>query len=333
MNADLGRVSSLEGAHQDNSSENLVSLQGFRIEAVGKVFFQVLAAALSLLSGGTLVASVLVSLPLSVVIVSAVALGVLFAISLIVWVKPFLPKPVLAVVNLIQATALDVLATLACVFSYPILQTWFDPKEVEKKEETPVLLIHGYLHNSSAWGYHRYHYKNVGMQSVFTVDLGHPLHSIEDYGRVVSDRIKEIQAVTGKSQIKLVGHSMGGVVASYYATSLAKQDDIEVLDLITLGSPLQGTGIAVIGIGECAKQMQRGSPFLTQLSQDLENSDLSRFHLGSTVDLIVWPHSTSLNGEEEGENNLLYKNIGHASFLFSDNVIKRVVTRLLSTGV
>ncbi|ADI37698.1 putative membrane protein [Waddlia chondrophila 2032/99] len=299
------------------------------IEKVCKIAFHVLTALAVLATASVIIATVFTgTLPLAVLIVSSTALAILLTAQAVNLVKPFLPQKVQHGINVIQATVVDLFALLALAFMFPMKQSWFDPQTGDPGQ-TPILLVHGYLHNSSGWVYHRHHYKKAGFTNVFTVDLGHPFHSIEAYSHAVRKKVEEIREKTGRSDIRLIGHSMGGVVSAHYALHHAEEDGVEVKDLITLGSPLMGTRVGRIGVGKCAKQMCFGSDYISDLSNRLKESTIPHFHQGSKADIVILPHRSSFNDCRD-KDTLVYSDLGHGSFLFSDRVVRANIHRLSS---
>jgi pimeloyl-ACP methyl ester carboxylesterase len=315
-------------------SQQDLPLEGVRLGKVAKIAFHVLTALAVVATGALIAASIITgALPVAVLVVSSVALGILLTAQAVRLIHPYLPEKLQHVINVIRATVVDIFCAIGLAAMFPVLQTWFDPKEGDiDPDQTPILLVHGYLHNSSGWAYHRYQYKKAGFQNVFTVNLGHPLHSIEDYSEVVKRKVEEIRQITGRNDVKLVGHSMGGVVSAHYALNHAKTEGVEVKDLITLGSPLMGTHLGHIGIGKCAKEMCYGSGFIANISRRLHEEAIPHFHQGSVADLVIFPHNSSLNDEDE-EHALIYKDMGHASFMLSDRVARANIHRFRSAEV
>lgn len=257
-----------------------------------------------------------------VMIVSAVALSILFLIEIAIAIKPYLHEKLVEVADRVRAFTVDIFAKLLCGLLYAVPQTLFDPKKEDcSPDHTPTLFVHGYLHNSSAWGYFRYRFGLAGKKNLFTIDLGNPFLSIEEFAERVRKKIMEIKELTGRNDIHLVGHSMGGIVSSYFATELAKEAKVDVRSVITLGSPLNGTRLR--GIGKAADQMYYQSEFIQKLRDKILKSALSFYHVGSETDDIILPcHSTVMK-----ENKFtLFKNLGHASYLFSDRVIRHCLS-------
>ncbi|MDE3046638.1 MAG: alpha/beta fold hydrolase [Verrucomicrobiota bacterium] len=198
-------------------------------------------------------------------------------------------------------------------------------------QQTPVLLVHGYLHNGSGWLYYKRRLKAIGFDSVHALTLGkNPFRSIEDYAKVIQTKITQIKEATGRSDIILVGHSMGGLASSYYAANQANEDQITVKQVVTIGSPLKGSPLARLGPGRNAAQMRANSEFLTNLLDAIgkahqaveqeERRGTTFHHIGSKTDVVV-PGNNALHGNLDDPNhNVLFKDLGHLGLLFSPRV-------------
>lgn len=228
----------------------------------------------------------------------------------------------------------ELISLIACIALYIFRQTYFEPKQPASNQQ-PILLVHGYLHNSSGWIYHRRRLKKAGFSNVFTVDLGAlPTKSIAQYAEVLQRRIAEIAKITGRKDIRLIGHSMGGVVSAYYATHLAEKNAVDVTDVITLLAPLRGTKLHVIGVGPCVRDMAYESDFSKTLSSKINGCTKTRFfHIASKADLIIFPYTSALNyppcsEPEKSANISIFPHLGHAAALFSKSISNIIIQRL-----
>lgn len=152
-----------------------VKLSGFQIGKVSKIALNVLTGIAVAAAVAVFVASVITgTLPLGVLITSSVSLAVLGIAKLMPLIVPKFPEKIQRVINVIRATVVDVFGLIAMPCLFPVLQTRFDPKKKAQitGNQTPILLVHGYLGNSSDWAYQKYHYKNAGYDNIFTVNLG-----------------------------------------------------------------------------------------------------------------------------------------------------------------
>jgi pimeloyl-ACP methyl ester carboxylesterase len=219
-----------------------------------------------------------------------------------------------ALIFWIYAMFLEIFAILG-IIGLRILSLSLDSKN---KGGRPILLIHGYINHGSVWFFQKRKLEKLGLGPIYTVNLGNPLLSIETYAEKVRSKAEAISRLTGHRDLILIGHSMGGVVASWYATHYPNQ----VTDLITIGSPLAGTYAAYIGFGQAAKEMRPGSKLIKELRNLLEKEKKFRiYHIGSENDQLILPsQSAFLKGNPRKE----MRGIGHVSLLYSNKVAEQI---------
>lgn len=196
--------------------------------------------------------------------------------------------------------------------------------------DKPILLIHGYCNYSSVWIYHIMRFLSADLGPIYTVDLGYPFDSIENYAEKVKQKVEKIQKETGVKTVNLVGHSMGGLVASFYALNLQSEPSVE--KIITLGTPFKGTKMAKLAMGECGRQMRIDSEFGKKLYEQVEKSkDIEFYHIAAGSDQIVVPYTSALVGE--ANDHLIFDDLGHVALLFSPMVSREVVQWLTTKKV
>lgn len=109
---------------------------------------------------------------------------------------------------------------------------------------------------------------------------------IEFFAQQLMDKIR----TDGAKRVILIGHSRGGLVNAYAAEYLAAQAGISVVSLFSLGTPFQGSTLAIAPtswFSESVKQMEPDSPFLAKLREKiLASSSLYYFIVGKD-DYIV----------------------------------------------
>ena len=260
-----------------------------------------------------------------VAIVTAVIFGIAALTKAFDYVAPKLPRPLRIVADRIHANLTEMFAVLTMAACYFVDLEKQNPKSVEGNNQIPILLIHGLYHNSSAWIEYRKQLNDAKLGPIFTINLGNPFDSIDVYAQRVRDMVANIQRITGLKDIVLIGHSMGGVVATKFALEFATEET-KVTDIITIGSPLKGTSIAkYFGWGKGVREMRKGSDYLTVLNDKiLAQAKINFFHIASETDALV-PIWSSLPQENENTKHLKISNIGHTALLLTSDVINPII--------
>lgn len=308
----------------------------FRIQTIARIACITLAA----LSGATLTtfsifaaAGISVAALTTAAIVSSVALGVVFAMKTLEWCAPRLPMPLRHLAYYIHSMVKAVFSILTLGLLLPVDAERLDPKTPQEchPRQVPILLIHGFCGSSNNWLYHRQRLVGAGYSNIFTINLGSPFRSIEDYAKLVRDKVASIQQVTGQSTILLVGHSMGGLVGRTYRYDYAQEQGIRIPKIITLGTPLNGTYAAYLAapLSPASRQMEPGSAFVCRQQELASSDDSTQYcHIGSAVDSIVLPPASSFQGGSRQTRTVEFEDTGHIELLFSDAAADLLIEEL-----
>ncbi len=201
---------------------------------------------------------------------------------------------------------------------------YFKQYEIQGEGE-PILLVHGYLHNASGWSYYLKRFQQERLGPVYTINLGHPFLPLKSYAKKVEQKALEIQKQTGRKDLTLIGHSMGGIVSALYATQMAPLG--KVTDLFTIGSPLKGTPLANwLGIGPNAREMQPDSLLLREIRKGIEEKkeQIRFYHIGSDADQIVPAESALLDSGDQ----FCVTHAGHLHLMTSKKVVDWICHKL-----
>jgi triacylglycerol lipase len=206
----------------------------------------------------------------------------------------------------------DFFVQILVMFMLPF--AWMRLKS-NKGNGTPVVLIHGYFHFGLVFLYLFNKLRKANIGPIYTFNLGSPFHSIEEYANKLH---KEFGSF---SSLILVGHSLGGLVASYYALHLAKKGQVK--KVITIASPFKGTKAAYFALGAAGRQMRPKSNDLKQLSEEVKQSDLCFWHIESKQDQIV-----SYPSAPNKDDLYLCDRLGHVALLFASKTADTLVSLL-----
>lgn len=189
-----------------------------------------------------------------------------------------------------------------------------------RKHKTAVLLIHGYSRNKTDWLWLR---KQIGTLPIFTVNLSPSFASIEQITQnSIPQAIATIQNKIGCEKIILIGHSMGGLVASYYSEYLDTNNIIS--HIITIASPLHGTKISIMGYGQNAKQMCPGNSFLNHLRHKIHNSSKTYYQIATQFENLLFPWDSALLPDTTAECKFIRNFVPHLSLLHDKETAQKL---------
>ena len=185
----------------------------------------------------------------------------------------------------------------------------------------PVILAHGYFSNRGYFGALARALEGDGAGPVFTPNLTAAFATIEAYADELHREIERIATGTGRAQVILVCHSMGGLGARAY---LCARGAARVRKLITIASPHFGTVHARFGGGPNAREMHRGSEFLRELcdSEGEKGPACGVTSIYSPHDNLVAPQETSVL---PWAKNIAIPGRGHIDILSAPELIRIVL--------
>lgn len=191
----------------------------------------------------------------------------------------------------------------------------------------PVVLVHGWVHNRSAFIWMTRALRRAGFQHVHGLNYNPLRHEIGALAELLAVEVDRILAVTGAPRCLLVGHSMGGMVARYYVQLLGGDRNVDTV--VTLGSPHRGTYTAHLGLGPAARQLQPRTPLLRELEESARPSDVRWIAYYADLDLLVTPavHGKLVHPALRA-TNIRTRDTGHLSLLLSGEVLRSVVDHL-----
>lgn len=172
---------------------------------------------------------------------------------------PALPYPN----GLFAAWRYETRVLIRILLTLPLALVWCGPcNRAKDNTKLPVLFLHGYTENHLVWrplirALHR-----DPSRRLYTLWMRPAQASIDRFRDQAAARIRAILKETGHSQVILVGHSMGGIVAR---AVIAHDGPDAIAHVITLGTPHQGTSWAFAWPFLPAVQMRTGSEYLAAL--------------------------------------------------------------------
>jgi pimeloyl-ACP methyl ester carboxylesterase len=159
------------------------------------------------------------------------------------------------------------------------------------KHRLPVLMIHGFVCNRGYWMPTAHALVERGYV-VEAITLEPTFGSIDAYVPTIENAIDSLVKETGHKQVVVVCHSMGGLAIRAH---MRVHGDARIRHIITCGTPHRGTVLASLGIGDNARQMERGHAWIDALEKSESPLRYTKFTtMYSRIDNIVAPARTAV---------------------------------------
>jgi triacylglycerol lipase len=188
--------------------------------------------------------------------------------------------------------------------------------------DTPVVLVHGYGHNRSAWVLVERKLRATGFHRVTTLNYNPLRDDVPAIARKLADHVELVRTLAGVEKVHIVGHSLGGIVLRWYVQELG--GDRHVATGITVATPHHGTVAALLAtpLGLTARQLLPGSSVLRRLRPPAQDDAVRWMSCYSNLDLLVQPCRSAVL---ENAENVLIKDHGHLSILLSPKLARTIV--------
>ncbi|MET9056592.1 alpha/beta fold hydrolase [Streptomyces antibioticus] len=185
------------------------------------------------------------------------------------------------------------------------------PVPLPTQAPPPVVLLHGFIDNRSVFVLLRRSLAQHGRHRVESLNYSPLTCDIRTAAELLGRHIEEICTRTGSSRVDVVGHSLGGLIARYYAQRLG--GDVRVRTLVTLGTPHSGTRVAPLANAHpIVRQMRPGSALIEELSRPAPGCRTRFVSFWSDLDHLMDPlESACVDHPDLLAENIRVTGIGH----------------------
>jgi pimeloyl-ACP methyl ester carboxylesterase len=224
-------------------------------------------------------------------------------------------------VALLKATALEIAILAGHLLLYPSGITQErrtgppppspDATRLPTEARPPVVLLHGFIDNRSVFVLLRRNLAQHGRQHVESLNYSPLTCDIRTAAELLGRHIEEICERTGREQVDIVGHSLGGLIARYYVQRLG--GDLRVRTLVTLGTPHSGTQVLpLMNAHPIVRQMRPGSEVLEELRRPAPDCRTHFVSFWSDLDHLMDPLETAcIDHPDLLAQNVQVSGIGH----------------------
>lgn len=192
---------------------------------------------------------------------------------------------------------------------------------------TPILLVHGMVDNRSVFALLRRGLRRRGFGRVRSINYSPWTTDVRVAAANLAEEVEALVAETGYERIHVVGHSLGGLIATYYVTRLG--GDARVHTLVTLGTPHAGTVNAYALSTNLCCQLRPGSALMRELREPVPNCQTRFVAYWSDLDQMIFPQRNArLLHPDLSARNVKMHAIGHMSLPISGDVVHGISTTL-----
>ncbi|MGW4030134.1 esterase/lipase family protein [Streptomyces sp. NPDC004838] len=191
-------------------------------------------------------------------------------------------------------------------------------------DHPPVVLLHGFADNRSVFVLLRRSLARSGWHHLECLNYSPLTCDIRAAAELLGRHIEEICARTGRREVDIVGHSLGGLIARYYAQCLG--GDLRVRTLVTLGTPHSGTTVAPLASAHpIVRQMRPGSDFIEELRDPAPGCRTRFVSFWSDLDQLMTPvESARVDHPDLLTENVRVSGIGHLALPVHPAVAARI---------
>ncbi|RPK59723.1 Extracellular esterase EstB precursor [Streptomyces sp. ADI96-02] len=196
----------------------------------------------------------------------------------------------------------------------------------------PVILLHGFIDNRSVFVVLRRTLTRHGHRHLESLNYSPLTRDLRTAAELLGRHVEEICARTGRPEVDIVGHSLGGLIARYYVQRLG--GDRRVRTLVTLGTPHGGTAVAPgAGVHPVVRQMRAGSTVIEELRGPAPGCRTRFVSFWSELDQLMVPvEAACVDHPDLDAVNVRVTGIGHLALPVHPTVAAAVRDALDTPG-
>lgn len=190
--------------------------------------------------------------------------------------------------------------------------------------DSPVLLVHGLFSNRAIFHVMGRGLRQAGFRRVAVLNYSWLSNDVRGAARLLAEQVERICEDSGHERVHVIGHSLGGVVARYYAQRMG--GDARVHTLVTLGAPHHGTLAAAVPLPlRAIRQLRPGSDVLTELAGPAPGCATRFVAFHSDLDELIVPAANArLVHPDLRIRNVPVRAVGHVSLPLHGRVVGEV---------
>lgn len=228
-------------------------------------------------------------------------------------------------VGLARATAVDLAVLARHLVLYPTgMLPDRDRIGDTVRAHPPVLLLHGFVDNRSAFAVLRRSLHEHGWTQVQAFNYSPLIGDIRAAAELLGRHVEEVCAQSHRRKVDVVAHSLGGLIARYYVQRLG--GDHRIRTLVTLGTPHCGTrAVPALAPHPIIRQMRPGSDVLTELAERAPGCRTRFVAFWSELDQLMIPaEAAQVVHPDLSAENVKVSGVGHLALPVDATVVAEI---------
>jgi pimeloyl-ACP methyl ester carboxylesterase len=188
------------------------------------------------------------------------------------------------------------------------------------REGTPVLLVHGLYHNETAWLMFMRSLREAGLRNLRPYSYNSWSGRLDELTDDLAARLERAYQECGRPVV-LLGHSLGGLLIR----GCLRRPELsgKILAVATMGTPAEGSKLAVLGPGALAGRIVHRCPQVLEQSGE-QAFEVPALALVSDLDDMVLPAASLHANMHAGWRVETVAPVSHITMLFDAGCRRRV---------
>lgn len=230
------------------------------------------------------------------------------------------------VLCVLQGYLWALMAQTLAVLTFPL--GWLPERKKNQEQgdgNNPIIVtLHGLYHNRSAFLFIHWALKRAGFEDVRSWSYACWKTDFFQLSARLSHDLEALHRMAPDRPLLVIGHSLGGLLARHAITRLKPKT---LAGCLTLGSPHQGSRLAVFALGKLGRSLAYRSSLIQKIEHDetaLADTSTSCLALVSPVDNMVLPMEAL---EPAGSHWQLQWTppMSHVAMLYHPTILRQIV--------
>jgi triacylglycerol lipase len=175
----------------------------------------------------------------------------------------------------------------------------------------PIVLVPGLADNMAVFTRLRRALEDRGVGPVVAFAYSPLEGDVRSVAAKLAEQVEQLCAITGASRARLVGHSLGGLIARYYVQRLGGDDRVDLV--VTIATPHRGTMAAwLLPPLPLVRQLRPGSELYAELAEPAPACRIRFVTFSSRDDAVILPAGNGqLDHPDLPTRNVVLPGMGH----------------------